>query len=117
MNGRRILLALAALAAALSSGPARVGSQQNPPCSEVETAGKTIKQMKLEKCGCDQKAATDKPTYRVGAAPSGLKAAPRVGAGRGRVLFEPDHMYNGLHVPDPEDLRSPEVVGMRETVM
>ena len=122
MRGKRLSFALAAaLVAAVSGGPTRVSSQQQrqgQPCSVAPSAGKTDKQVKLEECGCEQTASADKPTYRVGAAPFGREATPRVGARRdGRARRAPKSLYKGLVVPNLKDLRSPEVVGMREIVL
>ena len=119
MRGKRLSLALAAaLVAAMLGGPGRVSSQGGQPCADIPTAGKTDKQVKLEECGCEQSASADKPTYRVGAAPFGREAAPRVGARRGvRARRTPKTLYEGLHVPDLKDLRSPEVVGLREVLL
>jgi papain like protease len=99
-------------------GPPRVSSQQGQPCDSLPTAGKTDKQIKLEECGCEQSAASDKPTYRVGAAPFGREAGPRVGARRGgRARRAPENLYKGLQMPNLKDLRSPQVVGLREKVL
>ena len=114
---------LVALSVALWAEPPRVGSQQNTPCANTQTDGKTDKELQMADCSCEQSTAPDKPTYRVGAAPFGRKAAPRVGrsarrgASRGRKRYEPENLYDGLEVPDPKDLRSPEVVGLREKVL
>ncbi len=78
----------------------------------------------MDDCGCEQSAATEKPTYRVGAACLGREAAPRVGRSarvrarrnRARTESEEDELYNGLEIPDLKDLRSPEVAGLREKV-
>ena len=59
--------------------PPRVSSQQSPACANEQTAGQTEKQQLLADCSCQQVAAQDKPTYRVGAAPFGRTIAPRVG--------------------------------------
>src|SRR5688572_21926531 len=119
MISKRLLILFGALLmAAVLTEPPRVGSQQNTPCANTQTAGKTDRQILLADCSCEQSSASDKPTYRVGAAPFGRQTAPRVGrsaragARRGRQRFEPENLYDGLEVPDPKDLRSPEVVGL-----
>ena len=121
INKRLLILFGAALMAAVFSEPPRIRSQQNPPCSSTKTAGKTDKQIQLDDCNCEQSSARDKPTYRVGASPFGRKSAPRVGrsasARRARKQAEPDTLYEGLEVPDLKDLRSPEVVGLRNKVL
>ena len=123
ISKRLLILFGAVLIAAVLSEPPRVGSQQNTPCANTQTDGKTDKELQMADCSCEQSAAPDKPTYRVGAAPFGRKAPPRVGrsarrgASRGRKRYEPKNLYDGLEVPDPKDLRSPEVVGLREKVL
>lgn len=120
MHCKRLLFALAAalpLAAALGEPP-RVNSVQDPPCANTQAAGLTGKQQKLAECGCEQSTASAKPTYRVGAAPFGRRAAPRVGARRARARSaEQEDLYDGLEMPDLKDLRSPEVAGLREKVL
>src|SRR5512138_2446391 len=124
MMDKRLLFALAAaLVANVLSAPPRVSSQQNPPCNNAQTAGKTDKQMQLDDCNCEQSVAQDKPTYHVGAAPFGHHAAPRVGrsaragARRRQSRSEAENLYNGLEVPNLKDRQSPEVVGLRERVL
>ncbi|HEX8162059.1 MAG TPA: C1 family peptidase [Pyrinomonadaceae bacterium] len=78
--------------------------------------------MRLDDCSCEQAraaAAADRPTYRVGAAPFGHKAGLRVGgsARRGRAVAEADDLYGGLEMPKLGDLRSPEVVGLKERLL
>ncbi|HVF92023.1 MAG TPA: C1 family peptidase [Blastocatellia bacterium] len=124
MSSKRSLVALAAmLIVAAFNEPPRVSSQQDPPCAGAQTAGKTDKQIQLADCSCEQSVTRDKPTYRVGAAPFGRKPSPRVGRSartggrRGRERVEPENLYEGLEMPDLKDLRSPEVVGLREKVL
>jgi cathepsin L len=124
MNSRLLLIAFAMVAALLGlklSVP--VASQQTPPCAEDQTAGKTEKQIKLQECSCEQAASSDTPTYRIGASPFGWKTrlpgtAPRkvtrIGAGRGQAKSEPEDLFGGLTMPNVKDLRSPEVVGLKE---
>lgn len=108
--------------AAYQPAPPRVNTQQTAPCANVQTADKTDKQKKLDRCSCEQSAAQDKPTYRVGAAPFGRHAALRVGksartrARRGQARAEPEDLYEGLEMPDRKDLQSPEVLGLQEKV-
>src|SRR5689334_6841512 len=129
MIGKRLFFALAAaLMATGLSRPPRVSPQQNPPCANAETAGRTAKQIQLDACSCEQSAAQDKPAYRVGVAPFGRKAQGtqravpragkpmRVGARRGQSRSEPEDLYGGLEMPDLKDLKSPEVVGLRQKV-
>ena len=109
--------ALALIAVGLSEPP-RVHLQQAPPCANPQTADRTIKQQHLDDCSCEQSTAQDKPTYRVGAAPFGQKAALRVGrSARGGQQSKPADLYDGLEMPDLKDLKSPEVVGLRQKVL
>ena len=113
MMSNRLFVALAvALVATAASAPPRVRSQQNPPCANAPTAGKTDKQIKLDSCGCEQSAVQDKPTYRVGASPFG-----RVGAERGQARSRSKDLYAGLEMPNLKDRQSPEVVGLLEKVL
>ncbi len=99
-----------------------ISSQQTPPCANAAAGNADDKQMKLDACICEQAQtnATDQPTYRVGASPFGRSnASPvarraKVGAGRNRTAsVEPD-LLTGLTVPNPKDLHSPEVIGLKE---
>ena len=108
---------LAGLLSLCLCAPTVVISQQTQPCANAPTTDKTIKQINLDNCSCEQTTASDKPTYRVGAAPFGRKDAPRLGARRGKARKEPDNLYNGLEIPDLKDRQSPEVVGLRERVL
>ena len=110
MTGKRLFFTLAAaLIAVALSQPPRVSPQQNPPCAgnqtggqtEGQTAAKTIKQINLAICNCEQSSAQGNPTYRVGAAPFGRSATLRVGrsARRGQQL-KPKDLYDGLEMPD-----------------
>ncbi|HJQ26081.1 MAG TPA: C1 family peptidase [Blastocatellia bacterium] len=109
----RLFVALAvALVLAASGAPPPAHSQQNPPCANAPTAGKTDKQIKLDGCSCEQSAVQDKPTYRVGASPFG-----RVGAGRGPARSASKDLYAGLEMPDLKDRKSPEVIGLLEKVL
>ncbi|MBS1786213.1 MAG: hypothetical protein JST85_00745 [Acidobacteria bacterium] len=119
MIGKRVFFVFAlALTAVGLSEPPHVHPQQAPPCANAQTADRTIKQKQLEDCSCEQSTAQDKPTYRVGAAPFGQKAALRVGrsARRGQQS-KPEDLYDGLEMPDLKDLKSPEVVGLRQKVL
>ncbi|HKQ07146.1 MAG TPA: C1 family peptidase [Blastocatellia bacterium] len=122
MMVKRLSYALAAaVIAGVLSAPSHVHSQQNPPCDNLPTAGKTNKQKKMDACNCEQASAQEKPTYRVGAAPFGGNAKPpavrsaRVGTRRDQEE-EDENLYHGLEVPDLKDRRSPEVVGLLEQV-
>jgi hypothetical protein len=124
MIGKRFLLTLVTLlTAAVVSETPRVNTEQTAPCANVQTADKTDKQNKLDSCSCQQAAAHDQPTYRVGAAPFGRNVALRVGksartrARRGKPAAEPEDLYEGLEMPDRKDLQSPEVVGLQEKVL
>src|ERR1044072_9997201 len=106
MDKRLFFVLAAALIAGALREPAHVSSQQNPPCANAQTAGKTDKQMQLDDCNCEQASVQDKPTYRVGAAPFGRSAkqrvgrSARVGARRTQARSEPEDLYEGLVVPD-----------------
>ncbi|MBL8170636.1 MAG: hypothetical protein JNJ50_20920 [Acidobacteria bacterium] len=124
MIGKLLSLALAVLLSVISlSAVLRVHSQQAAPCDKPQTLGRTVKQKQLDDCSCEQATAPDAPTYRVGTAPFGRKIAlqtrnaARVGARRGKTKSEPETLYNGLEIPNQKDLRSPEVVGLRERVL
>jgi hypothetical protein len=120
MNRKRLLLAVVIVPAILAlSAPSPVTSQQAPPCAASLTDGKTEKQISLDECSCQQAAATDKPTYLVGASPFGRSAGPRQGrrARRGTEAAEAANMYKGLVIPDANDLKSPEVAGLKERVL
>jgi hypothetical protein len=123
---RRGLFIVGALVAAMSSLSVStpVTSQQAPPCANSLTAGQTEKEMHLQDCSCEQAAATDKPTYRVGASPFGWKTGRKDAAGRAgktarldarreQAKSEPDDLYGGLAMPNLKDLRSPEVIGLK----
>lgn len=130
MNRKRLVFVLAAaLLAIVLSHPPSVRPQQNPPCASNQTSGqtegKTAKQINLENCSCEQSTAQDKPTYRVGAAPFGRKGQgaglgagkpARVGARRSQQS-KPADLYDGLEMPDIKDLKSPEVVGLRQRIL
>jgi hypothetical protein len=115
-----IALAFAVVLLAMHS-PKPVTSQQKAPCVNSANLNRSDKQEKLDACSCEQSAASDKPTYRVGASPFGRKAATRnrsqrVGQStraRARNADE-DPLYNGIEMPNLKDLRSPEVVGLKE---
>ena len=121
MNRKRLAIAFAFAAAMLvCHEPYPVTSQQGPPCAKSQTANKTDKQQKLDDCTCEQTAATDKPTYRVGAAPFGRKAGTVLSVGqarrrgrRGNTKTESEDLYDGLVMPNLKDLQSPEVVGLK----
>jgi hypothetical protein len=124
MMSKPVVIALAmALTAAALSAPSRVGSQQNPPCANADTTGKTDKQLQLDDCNCEQASTPDKPTYRVGAAPFGHTTVPRasrshrVGARLGATRTDPNVLYSGLLIPDLKDRQSPEVVGLLAKVL
>lgn len=113
------LLTVAAL-----SHQSRVTSQNSAPCPTLQTTGKTVKQTELENCACEQ-AGADKPTYRVGASPfgrtitTGSSARGARGARIDREVPEQGDLgdlYGGLEMPNLKDLRSPEVVGLKERV-
>ncbi len=116
-------VAVTLIATTFLTVPHRVASQQDPPCPENQTAGKTFKEKQLVTCRCAQSTAQNKPTYRVGAAPFGRPAALRVGSSarargrRSQTQSEAESLYEGLEVPDQKDLRSPEVVGLRQRVL
>jgi C1A family cysteine protease len=120
MNGKKSLLALAMVSALLAfNDPFPVSSQQAPPCATSTANGKTEKQMHLDDCSCEQTGATDKPTYRVGAAPFGHKAALRVGTNsrRGQEVVAAKDLYGGLAMPKLSDLRSPKIAGLKERLL
>ncbi len=129
MLNKSFLAFAMALALLALNEPNAVTSQQAsqpPSCSSPATAGKTEAQIKLDECACEQSGVTDKPTYRVGASPFGLKSALRrslrVGntgrtRSRSRTQPEPDDLYDGLEMPDKKDLHSPEVVGLKEQLL
>jgi len=120
MNSRRVLLAFVlALTLFAFSEQAPVTSQQTPPCASSSGAGQTIKQAQLDDCNCEQAAAADKPTYRVGSSPFGRKTAPRVGrsARQSSQSAEQKDLYGGVEMPNTKDLHSPEVVGLKEQVL
>lgn len=98
-------------------------SQQVQTCDNLQTAGKTDKQIALEACSCLQSQQTantgnETPTYVVGSSPFGRASALRVRkrARRGKEAEEILNMYKGLVIPDANDLKSPEVVGLKEKV-
>ncbi len=122
-RSKLFLMFSAGLIATLLIHPPSASPQQTPPCANAPTAGKTAKQINLDNCDCEQSTAQDKPTYRVGAEPFGRKAAlrtgrsARVGTQRGQSRSEKEDLYDGLEMPDLKDLRSPEVVGLRQRVL
>lgn len=118
---RFLYLSAAVLVATALSQPPGVSPQQNPPCAGAQAADRTIKQKHLDDCLCEQSTAQDNPSYRVGAAPFGRKAQRarlRVGksARRGQQSKQAD-LYEGLEMPDLKDLKSPEVVGLRQKMV
>src|SRR5689334_21954060 len=123
MNKRLLFALMAALVTTVLSAIPRADSQQAQPCAGMPTAGKTETQLQMDDCNCEQASAQDKPTYRVGAAPFGHAAkprvgsSPRVGARRGATRTEPDTLYKGVIVPDLKDRQSPEVVGLLANVL
>lgn len=128
MKRTKVLLGFVMVTAALATNePAFVSYQQTPSCASSTATDKTDKQIKLDGCSCEQAAATDKPTYRVGASPFGRQGgrgrvapvgrAARVGAGRSRkASAAQDDLYDGLTMPNLKDLHSPEVIGLKETL-
>ena len=90
--------------------------RQTPPCASSTVPKQTLKQTQQTDCSCEQAAAKEQPTYRVGAAPFGRPAVPRVGAGRSGAskAAEQADLYDGLEMPNLKDVRSPEVAGLRE---
>lgn len=128
MNNKKLFFLVAmALAVLAFSESSTVTSQQIPTCPSENTTGKTEKQLRLEECACEQAGATDAPAYRVGSSPFGWKAdrrrSPRVGVAarpgtrRSRTTPEPEDLFGGLEMPDLKDLRSPQVVGLKEQVL
>ncbi len=123
MTRQKLFLVFAVgLLATVMSQPPSASPQQAPPCSgnqtQGQTADKSVKQTNLDTCHCEQATSSDKPAYRVGTAPFGRKAALRVGksAGRGQQSKSED-LYDGLEMPDLKDLKSPEVVGLRQRIL
>ncbi len=130
MTAKRLFFVFAAmLITAGLSQPPRVHPQQTPPCPSKQTngqtngqtsgqaAGKTVKQINLENCLCEQSTAPDNPSYRVGSAAFGRKVAPRVGnSARRSQQTKAQDLYDGLEMPDLKDLKSPEVVGLRQRI-
>ena len=117
MNRQSLLIAFAGGLVILTlCQPARVTSQQTAPCASSAATNQTLKQMQLADCSCEQAATKEQPTYRVGAAPFGRHAVPRVGASRRRAskTAEQADLYGGLEMPNVKDVRSPEVAGLRE---
>lgn len=122
----RLIIAFSMVAVLLSLSLAtHVTSQQTPPCADTETAGQTEKQRSLQDCSCEQAATNDKPTYRVGASPFGRNPEPAARAARTAKLesatasakSDPDDLFGGLVMPNLQDLRSPEVVGLKEQLL
>jgi hypothetical protein len=122
MFGKKSLsLILIVLATLAFNAPRLAISQQVQPCDNLPTAGKTDKQIALEACSCQQAhptAATGNltPTFVVGASPFGRASTSRVSKRTRREAEETLRMYKGLVIPDAKDLKSPEVVGLKEKV-
>jgi cathepsin L len=118
-----IVIALALATILLTFSPP-VTSQQTPPCANTQTTGQTDKQMQLADCSCEQAAAIDKPTYTVGASPFGWNTRQSVANSRSKIAkvggsrrakkAEPEDLYDGLEMPNAKDLKSPEVIGLKE---